>query len=139
MSSEHGGAVKQDPKYQQREDDEFPILCETCLGSNPYIRMIRNQYGGGCKTCSRPFTVFKWKAGSEGRYKATHVCQSCSKTKNICQCCCLDLTYHIPVQVRDTFLSQQQIITTPKEEANRAIYQQEMEKKVHRYINRIIV
>ena len=130
MSTERGNAIKQDAKYQQAEDDEFPILCETCLGNNPYVRMIRIPFGRGCKTCGRPYTVFRWKAGSEGRYKSTQVCQSCSKTRNVCQCCCLDLTYGLPVQVRDTFLSQQQIITTPKEEANRAVYMQEMEKKV---------
>lgn len=131
MSTERGNAIKQDAKYQQAEDDEFPILCETCLGNNPYVRMIRVPFGRGCKTCGRPYTVFRWKAGSEGRYKSTQVCQSCSKTRNVCQCCCLDLTYGLPVQVRDTFLSQQQIITTPTEQANRAVYMQEMEKKVY--------
>ena len=52
------------------------------------------------------------------------------KTKNVCQCCVLDLTYGLPVQVRDTFLAQQQVLTVPKEDVNRAVYMQEMEKKV---------
>lgn len=25
------------------EQSEFPILCETCLGDNPYIRMVSQQ------------------------------------------------------------------------------------------------
>ena len=36
------------------------------------------------------------------RYKKTEVCQTCAKTKNVCQTCLLDLEYGLPVQV-DTF------------------------------------
>lgn len=130
MSTDRGTAIKHDRTVQKSDDGEFPILCETCLGDNPYVRMIRIPYGKGCKSCGRPFTNFRWKAGSEGRYKSTQVCQLCAKTKNVCQCCVLDLTYGLPVQVRDTFLAQQQVLTVPREEANRGVYMQEMEKKV---------
>ncbi|KAK8796549.1 hypothetical protein WA588_000679 [Blastocystis sp. NMH] len=129
MSTDRGTAIKHDRTVQKSDDGEFPILCETCLGDNPYVRMIRIPYGKGCKSCGRPFTNFRWKAGSEGRYKSTQVCQLCAKTKNVCQCCVLDLTYGLPVQVRDTFLAQQQVLTVPREEANRGVYMQEMEKK----------
>ena len=27
------------------EDADFPILCQTCLGDNPYIRMTKEKYG----------------------------------------------------------------------------------------------
>ncbi len=26
-------------------NEEFPILCETCLGENPFIRMTKQPYG----------------------------------------------------------------------------------------------
>ena len=130
MSAGGSMPIKHDVNMQKSDDGEFPILCETCLGDNPYVRMIRVPLGRGCKTCGRPYTTFRWKAGSEGRYKNTQICQMCAKTKNVCQCCVLDLTYGLPVQVRDTFLAQQQVLTVPKEEVNRAIYMQEMEKKV---------
>ena len=89
---------------QNWEDAEFPILCQTCLGDNPYLRMTKEKYGKECKICSRPFTVFRWCPGARMRFKKTEVCQTCAKLKNLCQTCLLDLTYGLPVQVRDAAL-----------------------------------
>ncbi|CAG0887947.1 unnamed protein product [Cyprideis torosa] len=60
---------------------EFPILCQTCLGDNPYIRMMKDRFGKECKICSRPFTVFRWCPGAKMRFKKTEICQTCSKVK----------------------------------------------------------
>ncbi|KAJ7581213.1 pre-mRNA-splicing factor SLT11 [Mycena floridula] len=109
------------------EQSEFPILCETCLGDNPFIRMSKQEYGRSCGTCARPFTVFRWNPGTGMRYKATVVCQTCAKVKNVCQTCLLDLEYGLPTQVRDTALA----VTTeaPTSDINREYYAQNMEAK----------
>lgn len=78
---------------------DFPILCQTCLGDNPYIRMTKERYGKECKICTRPFTVFRWCPGACMRFKKTEVCQTCAKVKNVCQTCLLDLEYGLPTQV----------------------------------------
>jgi len=108
------------------EDAEFPILCETCLGCNPYIRMSKDTHGGECKICERPFTTFRWMPGRGARYKKTEVCQTCAKLKNVCQTCLLDLEYGLPVQVRDHALSIKEDI--PKMGANRDYYIQGMDR-----------
>ena len=54
---------------------------------------MKEKYGKECKICARPFTVFKWCPGARMRFKKTEVCQTCSKMKNVCQTCLLDLEY----------------------------------------------
>ncbi|XP_071105673.1 pre-mRNA-splicing factor RBM22-like [Haliotis cracherodii] len=113
---------------QNWEDAEFPILCQTCLGDNPYIRMTKEKYGKECKICARPFTVFRWCPGARMRFKKTEVCQTCSKIKNVCQTCLLDLEYGLPVQVRDAALKAYD--NMPKSDVNKEYYTQNMEREI---------
>ncbi|KAH0481899.1 MAG: uncharacterized protein KVP18_000456 [Porospora cf. gigantea A] len=101
---ESGLRIAKDCLTHAREGVEFPILCETCLGDNPYIRMMKCAADKECKTCARPTTMFRWQPGRKARYKQTVVCQQCARTKNVCQCCLFDLEYGLPVQVRDKYL-----------------------------------
>ncbi|XP_070544390.1 pre-mRNA-splicing factor RBM22-like [Ptychodera flava] len=113
---------------QNWEDAEFPILCQTCLGDNPYVRMTKEKYGKECKICARPFTVFRWCPGARMRFKKTEVCQTCSKLKNCCQTCLLDLEYGLPLQVRDAALNIKDDM--PKSDVNKEYYTQNMEREI---------
>lgn len=108
------------------EDSEFPILCQTCLGDNPYVRMMKERYGMECKICNRPFTTFRWCPGKGMRYKKTEICQTCCKIKNVCQTCLLDLEYGLPVQVRDHALQVQDNLA--KSAANRDYFIQNADR-----------
>lgn len=62
MAQERGMGVKQDMNtLNWDQGGDFPILCENCLGDNPYVRMMKQPNGGTCKMCARPFTIFKWR------------------------------------------------------------------------------
>ncbi|CAL1705076.1 unnamed protein product [Somion occarium] len=110
------------------EQSDFPILCETCLGDNAFVRMSKQEYGRSCGTCARPFTVFRWNPGTGMRYKTTVICQTCAKIKNVCQTCLLDLEYGLPTQVRDTALAVEN--DAPTSEINREYYAQNMESRL---------
>ncbi|KAL6048242.1 Zinc finger CCCH domain-containing protein 40 [Balamuthia mandrillaris] len=110
------------------ESSEFPIVCETCLGDNPYIRMTKANFDKECKVCARPFTVFRWKPGTEARHKKTEICQVCAKLKNICQTCLLDLEFGLPVQVRDSQVADAPQI--PYHEVNREYFAEQAEREV---------
>lgn len=111
------------------ERSDFPIICESCLGDNPYVRMTRADYDKECKICTRPFTVFRWRPGRDARFKKTEICQTCSKLKNVCQVCLLDLEYGLPVQVRDTALSINSHDAIPKSDVNREYFAEEHDRR----------
>ncbi|XP_010521918.1 PREDICTED: zinc finger CCCH domain-containing protein 4-like isoform X2 [Tarenaya hassleriana] len=111
------------------ERSDFPIICESCLGDNPYVRMTRADYDKECKICTRPFTVFRWRPGRDARYKKTEICQTCSKLKNVCQVCLLDLEYGLPVQVRDTALNISSHDSIPRSDVNKEYFAEEHDRK----------
>ncbi|KAI9485620.1 MAG: hypothetical protein EXX96DRAFT_515049 [Benjaminiella poitrasii] len=121
-------STKADINKQGWEDSEFPILCETCLGENPYVRMTKQPYGKECKICQRPYTVFRWMPGTNARYKKTEICQTCAKVKNVCQTCILDLQYGLPVEVRDKALNMKP--EAPSTDINRQYFAQNLASKV---------
>jgi len=90
--------------------DDFPFVCETCLGPNPYLRMIKLGFGDrACSVTKLPFQAFRWKPGNKGRYKETVVCREVAMERNICQACLMDMTFGVPVGVRDSVLNASQV------------------------------
>ena len=117
-------SIKRDVVKQKWEETEFPLVCETCLGDNPYVRMTKESHGKKCSICETPFTVFAWQAGTKGRLKKVEICRSCAQAKNVCQVCIYDLQYGLPVKVRDQVLretgSAGAVSAMPQSHANRA-------------------
>ncbi|EDO17001.1 hypothetical protein Kpol_1065p16 [Vanderwaltozyma polyspora DSM 70294] len=86
-------------------EDLFNI-CDQCLGDSKNVRMIKVPSGLECKICTYPFTVYKFKTSNRAsNITKTLICKRCSDQRNICQCCMLDMTWHIPVNLRDQIIS----------------------------------
>ncbi|KAH0861570.1 hypothetical protein HID58_089831 [Brassica napus] len=132
--------ILRDHEANRCERSDFPILCQSCLGDNPYLRIewfnmslessfqALANFDKECKVCTRPFTVFRWRPGRAARYKKTEICQTCSKLENVCQVCILDLEYGLPVQVRDTTLNITSHDSIPRSNVNREYFAEEHER-----------
>lgn len=125
-------SVKRDQVKHAWEETEFPLVCETCLGDNPYVRMTKEPHGKKCQVCETPFTVFAWQAGTKGRLKRVEICRACAQAKNVCQVCIYDLQYGLPVKVRDKVLREAgasgEVSAVPQSMANRAWYTAQQER-----------
>ena len=120
--------IKQDLNRSGWETTDFPSVCERCLPDNPYVQMLKQDYAAECKICTRPFTIFTWKADRTSRTKRTNVCLTCARLKNCCQCCMLDLSFGLPITVRDAALKM--IAPGPTSDVNRQYYAQEHEREL---------
>ncbi|KAF2669740.1 hypothetical protein BT63DRAFT_425415 [Microthyrium microscopicum] len=120
--------IKQDLNRSGWETTDFPSVCETCLPDNPYVQMLKEDYGAECKICNRPFTVFRWKADRTSRQKRTNICLTCARLKNCCQSCMLDLSFGLSIPVRDAALKM--IAPGPQSDVNKQWYAQEHEHEI---------
>ncbi len=120
--------IKQDLNRSGWETTDFPSSCENCLPDNPYVQMLKEEFGAECKICTRPFTVFRWKADRTARTKRTNICLTCARLKNCCQCCMLDLSFGLPITVRDAALKM--VAPGPESDVNKQFYAQEHEKEI---------
>ncbi|KAL8790445.1 MAG: hypothetical protein Q9213_000597 [Squamulea squamosa] len=120
--------IKQDLNRSGWETTDFPSVCENCLPDNPYVQMLKEDHGAECKICTRPFTIFRWKADRTARTKRTNICLTCARLKNCCQCCMLDLSFGLPIVVRDAALRM--VAPGPESSINREYYAQENEREI---------
>ncbi|KAK4187233.1 putative pre-mRNA-splicing factor slt-11 [Podospora australis] len=122
--------IKQDLNRSGWETTDFPSVCENCLPTNPYVKMLKEDYGAECKLCTRPFTVFSWsgEGRAHGRKKRTNICLTCARLKNACQCCIMDLQFGLPIVIRDKALEL--IAPGPQSEINREYFAQNNEQAI---------
>ncbi|SPQ19168.1 8efb999b-0d3c-4a3c-8418-c104403daa6d [Thermothielavioides terrestris] len=122
--------IKQDLNRSGWETTDFPSVCENCLPANPYVKMLKEDYGAECKLCTRPFTVFSWagEGRAHGRKRRTGICLTCARLKNACQCCIMDLQYGLPIAIRDKALEL--VAPGPQSEINREYFAQNNERAV---------
>ncbi|GAB0137842.1 Pre-mRNA-splicing factor slt11 [Epichloe bromicola] len=122
--------IKQDLNRSGWESTDFPSVCENCLPENPYVKMLKEDYGAECKLCTRPFTVFSWNGAdrAQGRKKKTNICLTCARLKNCCQSCMLDLSFGLPIAVRDAALKM--VAPGPQSDINREYFAQNNESLI---------
>jgi pre-mRNA-splicing factor RBM22/SLT11 len=120
--------IKADINRSGYETTDFPSACENCLPDNPYVQVLKDNQGAECKICTRPFTVFRWKRDRTSKPQRTSICLTCARLKNCCQSCMLDLSFGLPLTVRDAALKM--VAPGPESSINREYYAQNNERAI---------
>lgn len=82
------------------------IICDECLGTEDDIRMIKVPDGAECKLCTLTYDLYHFKKDKRSNtIVKTIICPTCANQRNVCQCCMLDMLWHIPIDERDQLLS----------------------------------
>lgn len=113
--------------------DDFPQICETCLGPNPFVRMMKMPMSRECKVSSRPYTAYRFKPGANTRYKETVISKEVALAKNICQVCLFDMEYQLPVQVRDELMGidgKDELADVPQSDINKDYFWQQKREEI---------
>lgn len=67
--------------------------------------MVRHQNGAECRTCTRPFDVYRWTSDAIAKQSSkTLICLTCARERDCCQLCMLDIHFNIPLHIRDAAL-----------------------------------
>ena len=83
--------------------NDFPLVCESCLGDHRFLRMIKISDASVCKLSARVFHPFRWRSSNRKELKQTIICYEVAAEKNICQCCLNDIDFNIPIALREKF------------------------------------
>lgn len=114
--------------------DDFSI-CDQCLGKDQLLRLVKHCNAAECRTCTRPFDVYRWNARTAGEQaKKTIICVTCARQRDCCQLCMLDIHFHIPLNLRDTALrmaglDDEYSITKTKNRELQAIHAEEAQTR----------
>ena len=101
--------------------EDFPIVCEPCLGGNPYVRMLKGTMGKECRISGRPFNSFRWQ-GAHNKWKETVIAPEVAREKNCCMSCLNDLEYGVPFHVRDQLLEALGTDMAPESAVNKEFW-----------------
>eukprot|EP00835_Amoeboradix_gromovi_P007111 NODE_1068_length_1514_cov_0.063604.p1 type:complete len:285 gc:universal NODE_1068_length_1514_cov_0.063604:436-1290(+) len=104
---------------QSYDKSDFPIACSLCLSADKKIVKSTRQ----CRVCDRSFDGFHWKPKS-----TTEICPTCSKLKNCCQVCLMDMTFLLPVQVIQSVMQVENDL--PTTEVNKQYYLEQLRNQL---------
>jgi hypothetical protein len=93
--------------------------------------MIKADFGASCKISKRPFHVFKWTNPETRRRMKTVICYEAASVRNCCQACMSDMTYGVPLVIRDALMkaSGQTIDLLPESEVGQSFFFNQKDKE----------